>query len=511
MRFEFRVIDGPHLDWRFGVRPNSEYSVGRANESDMSIPDSMMSSSHFKLQTSERLCRISDLNSTNGTFLNDERIQTAELSDGDIIRAGDTKFRFTAVSNVANDVGQHVSPQVTPPSSESPPISDVQIDSRLPAISQCTPRDSAEAPPPNAEQVLEVRHEPQGRSICHYARVEIQHPTGIDTVDLGLGETATFGRTDHADQMVPDSQISALHFSLTHENETVILRDLGSRNGTFVNGVKTATATLSAGQQFKAGSSVFTVSSFDSKKPDATGGLKPSTESFNAASLSTFSFPSNLTWPFEQGLNDEDIHVRVAALLAAVSQRQSWIVEYCRSTVVSTTLDTLHLAAVLVAIAEIDLALLKRLLLTDALGPTRFRLASIVGSPQLIPLLITIMQSSDATTAYYAGEAFSRITGVDIDSEELAKVDDHESEEPLEVYLPDPAIAASEWQDLSQQLGTARRISNGIVTETMECEIASDEIDMESLLLRRIRHVFQGTEQPTAEFLFLCQDYLTHK
>src|SRR5439155_11949496 len=41
----------------------------------------------------EDYCRISDLGSRNGTFLNGSRIQEAVLFDGDLISAGQTRFR----------------------------------------------------------------------------------------------------------------------------------------------------------------------------------------------------------------------------------------------------------------------------------------------------------------------------------------------------------------------------------------------------------------------------------
>jgi hypothetical protein len=51
-----------------------------------------MSSLHFAVEYGEKGCRILDLQSSNGTFLNGARIQEALLANGDEIRAGNSVF-----------------------------------------------------------------------------------------------------------------------------------------------------------------------------------------------------------------------------------------------------------------------------------------------------------------------------------------------------------------------------------------------------------------------------------
>ena len=54
--------------------------------------DKLMSSLHFAIEYSEKGCRLLDLNSSNGTFLNGARVKEAILANGDEIRAGNTIF-----------------------------------------------------------------------------------------------------------------------------------------------------------------------------------------------------------------------------------------------------------------------------------------------------------------------------------------------------------------------------------------------------------------------------------
>lgn len=44
------------------------------------------------------------------------------------------------------------------------------------------------------------------------------------------------GRDERCDVVIPERQVSRQHASITHEQDSYILRDLGSKNGTFLNG-----------------------------------------------------------------------------------------------------------------------------------------------------------------------------------------------------------------------------------------------------------------------------------
>jgi pSer/pThr/pTyr-binding forkhead associated (FHA) protein len=64
-------------------------------ECDIVITSKRVSREHARLVRDGRRVMLEDLNSTNGTFLNDERIlEPMELRDGDIVNVGDVKFTF---------------------------------------------------------------------------------------------------------------------------------------------------------------------------------------------------------------------------------------------------------------------------------------------------------------------------------------------------------------------------------------------------------------------------------
>jgi hypothetical protein len=72
-------------------------SIGRSKDSDVQIEDRYASGIHARVFSREGHYMIEDMGSTNGTLLNDATLKgEAELIDGDVVRIGDTEFRFEA-------------------------------------------------------------------------------------------------------------------------------------------------------------------------------------------------------------------------------------------------------------------------------------------------------------------------------------------------------------------------------------------------------------------------------
>jgi len=93
-----------YKDGKTGVRfslDNGVMRIGRGVDNDIVIDDELISKSHAtiekeKVSDDSGLYRytIRDLNSTNGTHVNDEKIAVASLWNGDIIRLGMSFFMF---------------------------------------------------------------------------------------------------------------------------------------------------------------------------------------------------------------------------------------------------------------------------------------------------------------------------------------------------------------------------------------------------------------------------------
>ncbi|SEB10011.1 FHA domain-containing protein [Variovorax sp. YR216] len=80
----------------------------------------------------------------------------------------------------------------------------------------------------------------------------MEHPGKTRQVSLGPHETK-IGRASTNDIVIDVNQVSRVHASIMVGPAFVTLRDLGSRNGTFVNGVKVETLVLANGDSIKIG------------------------------------------------------------------------------------------------------------------------------------------------------------------------------------------------------------------------------------------------------------------
>lgn len=84
-------VDGPLIGQRFPVRGVVE--LGRESASVPMSYDTNASRRHASVAPGPIGLMVSDLNSTNGTFVNGQRVQSANAGPGDMIRIGATTFR----------------------------------------------------------------------------------------------------------------------------------------------------------------------------------------------------------------------------------------------------------------------------------------------------------------------------------------------------------------------------------------------------------------------------------
>ena len=93
MALILHVTAGPLMGKPVAIRAGKTLRVGRHPKADHAFPDDkLMSSLHFAIECGEKGCRLLDLQSSNGTFLNGARVTEALLANGDEIRAGKTVF-----------------------------------------------------------------------------------------------------------------------------------------------------------------------------------------------------------------------------------------------------------------------------------------------------------------------------------------------------------------------------------------------------------------------------------
>ncbi|HET19972.1 MAG TPA: FHA domain-containing protein [Chromatiales bacterium] len=97
-------ITPPFLDQRF-VLKRGKTMVGRRDDNDIILPDGSVSAQHAWILHENGQYRVMNMLSTNGIFINGEKVHEAPLHEGDRIRFGRAEFVFRsgALSGLQED------------------------------------------------------------------------------------------------------------------------------------------------------------------------------------------------------------------------------------------------------------------------------------------------------------------------------------------------------------------------------------------------------------------------
>jgi len=75
------------------------FCIGRTPENDLEVKDALISRRHSSIVRKNERYVVYDLGSSNGTFVNNEKIEMKVLDDGDTIRVGDTEITYVEDRN----------------------------------------------------------------------------------------------------------------------------------------------------------------------------------------------------------------------------------------------------------------------------------------------------------------------------------------------------------------------------------------------------------------------------
>src|SRR5207302_3728330 len=157
----FLVRSGGLMGQRLPVK-TPVVNLGRADYNDIVFPDPSISTSHAKLQRREGVWVLVDLDSTNGTFVEGERVKgEAPLGPGAMVRLGDVQLLFEPVdekqgvlkgggTQVLRAAHSSAPPPPAPPAPASPPAPPPPASPARPAPpppSAAPARPAAAAPP----------------------------------------------------------------------------------------------------------------------------------------------------------------------------------------------------------------------------------------------------------------------------------------------------------------------------------------------------------------------------
>jgi hypothetical protein len=88
------VTRGPLAGQVFDLSPTSATSLGRSKANDLVLDDVSVSSQHCRIRPEDAAFTLIDMKSTNGTFVNERRVSSHKLAEGDVIRVGEVQLQF---------------------------------------------------------------------------------------------------------------------------------------------------------------------------------------------------------------------------------------------------------------------------------------------------------------------------------------------------------------------------------------------------------------------------------
>jgi predicted component of type VI protein secretion system len=148
-----RVISttAPELEGRsFALGPEGT-SLGRDGGNRVVLPEGSVSRRHARIEVVGNVYELVDQRSSNGTFVNDQRVSIHRLVEGDRVRIGHTTLRFELAGGAAGPAAHATPPPVAPPQrcaaceSEAPPGSRF-----CPGCGQPLPQPATDSPYPAA-------------------------------------------------------------------------------------------------------------------------------------------------------------------------------------------------------------------------------------------------------------------------------------------------------------------------------------------------------------------------
>src|SRR5262245_10417699 len=100
---------GPSMGTRYAT-VDEPLVIGRASDCDIRINDHSVSRRHARIQPGADGFYAVDLQSTNGTYVNDVPTSMYKMKDGDYLRVGNCIYRFLMGGNVENEYHEEIYP-----------------------------------------------------------------------------------------------------------------------------------------------------------------------------------------------------------------------------------------------------------------------------------------------------------------------------------------------------------------------------------------------------------------
>jgi len=101
------VIYGQDLGRKYNII-GRELRIGRATVNDVCISQDLVSREHAMLLVDELGVKVRDNESTNGTYVNDNKVHETYLQDGDLLKIGRSIFKFLTGDNIESSYHEEI-------------------------------------------------------------------------------------------------------------------------------------------------------------------------------------------------------------------------------------------------------------------------------------------------------------------------------------------------------------------------------------------------------------------
>lgn len=103
--YVLKFISGKYQGGEFPLEMDTEIVIGRSSDLDMVLVEDMVSRRHARITSYNSELAIEDFGSTNGTFVNGERVTKARLKEGDRILVGTNIIKLVHRDDLSAPVG----------------------------------------------------------------------------------------------------------------------------------------------------------------------------------------------------------------------------------------------------------------------------------------------------------------------------------------------------------------------------------------------------------------------
>ena len=205
-----------HLEFADGtsdaIKLRPDATIFGRSKGDFIIRDKEISSTHCQIQSVNGIYHVFDMNSTNGTWVNNERIVRKKLENGDSITIGQTLMKFVMEEETAT---QHISSVLKNNANQ-------RDDSKVSVVETFIESGLAYQKTPTLK--IEVTYRDKTKEVLSFNQEVVY-----------IDRSSSFGKFEF------DTEISRKHLKIKVANTgQIFVEDQGATNGVFINEIRTS-------------------------------------------------------------------------------------------------------------------------------------------------------------------------------------------------------------------------------------------------------------------------------